>query len=107
MSKPLDGKVAIVTGASRGWCVDRQANGSREPGRGWSFPPDPRPRPGCGRLTGKTAEAMRAGGAEVLAVQCDLSKSLDRHRLVEMALGEFGQVDILIDECRRHLLLPA
>lgn len=93
----LDGKVAIITGASRGIgeSIARRfaAEGAKvvlvartlEPG---------------GKLKGslnETAAAINAAGGEVLLIQADLSDPPARAGIVEKAVAHFGRLDILVN----------
>ncbi len=87
----LAGKVAIVTGASRG--IGRAiaerfgAEGARvvvnyiQGGEG----------------AAAAGTAIEAAGGEALAVQADVSQSAEVRRLVRAALDRFGRVDILVN----------
>jgi NAD(P)-dependent dehydrogenase (short-subunit alcohol dehydrogenase family) len=86
----LDGKVAIVTGGSRGlgfWMAEALA----EAGANVVL---------CARKLGPCEEAARAIreiGVRSLAVGCDVTDPDAVKTLVEKAVSEFGRVDILIN----------
>lgn len=103
MSQSLRGKIAIVTGGSRGigravcqglaaeGCgvvvtsrteVDESADGQFR-------------RHSSGTIH-KTALAIQQLGGQSLAVKCDLSYSDDIRRLVDTTLEHFGRIDILV-----------
>jgi NAD(P)-dependent dehydrogenase (short-subunit alcohol dehydrogenase family) len=93
----LTGKVAIVTGASRG--VGRLAalNFARRGAKvvlvARTLDPDP-------TLPGTLGEALREierMGGEALAVQTDLGKREDLQRLVDKTVERFGGVDVLVN----------
>lgn len=94
----VDGRVAIVTGASRGI---GEAVARRLAQEGAAVAVTARTqRPGDHPLPGsieETAEAIRAVGGTALPVAADLSHSGDRHRLVEQTVGELGPVEILVN----------
>ncbi len=93
----LDGKVAIVTGASRG--IGAQiarrfgqagaavAVSARTTGAGTS------PFPGT---IGETAEQIRAVGGTAVAIRADLSAPEDREQLVSEVSRRLGAPDILV-----------
>jgi citronellol/citronellal dehydrogenase len=93
----LDGKVAIVTGASRGIGAEiarrfgaagaAVAVAARTTGVGTS------PLPGT---IAETAEQIRAAGGTAVAIRADLSKPEDRKHLVSEASQRLGPPDILV-----------
>lgn len=106
MPGACEGKVAVVTGSSRGIgeAIARRLaeEGARVVLSARTLEPDPRYE---GSLV-ETAEAIRAAGGEAVAVQCDVSKSDDRHRLVAEAERQLGPVDILVNNAAVTFLLP-
>ena len=94
----LDGRTALVTGASRGigLAIARRlaAEGAAVAAVARTLDPDPRLR-GCLRDTVATIE--RAGGRAV-AVQGDLSRADDRQRMVEESTAALGPIDILVND---------
>jgi gluconate 5-dehydrogenase len=86
----LSGKVAIVTGGSRGLGLEI-AEGLAEAGaavtitgrrRQWLDPAE---------------EQLRAAGADVLAVAADVAEPEGVHRAVEATVERFGGIDILVN----------
>jgi 3-oxoacyl-[acyl-carrier protein] reductase len=89
MDLQLDGKVAVVTAASRGLGRGAALQLARE-GANVAI---------CARGEDvlETAEAIRREtGADVLAVRADVTQQADIDALIEAALDRFGQIDILI-----------
>jgi NAD(P)-dependent dehydrogenase (short-subunit alcohol dehydrogenase family) len=97
MSLPFKGKVALVTGSSRGIgkaialqladdgadvvvCARSEASTEDLPGS-----------------IGETAAAIRAKGHRVLAVKMDIRREDEIRRAVERALQELGRIDILVN----------
>jgi citronellol/citronellal dehydrogenase len=103
----LDGKIAIVTGASRGIgaaIAERfGAEGAAvavvarttEPGQS-RFP---------GTITG-TAAAIREAGGTAVSISADLSRPEDRRRLVDETARELGPVDILVNNAAVTYFTP-
>jgi citronellol/citronellal dehydrogenase len=94
---PLEGKVAIITGSSRGIGKAMALQLARDGcdivvcGRSLESTDD---APGS---IGETAEAIRALGRRALAVQCDVLNDADLAHLVDETMREFGRLDILIN----------
>jgi 3-oxoacyl-[acyl-carrier protein] reductase len=87
----LAGKVAIVTGASRG--IGR-AVAERFAAEGASVVVNY--TQGASNATTVVAGIEKAGGTAI-AVQADVSRSTDVGRLVEQTLDRFGRIDILVN----------
>ncbi len=102
----LEGRVALVTGSSRGLgratalCLTRdgadvvvaartEAAGGRAPG-----------------TIHETAAAIEALGRRALAVRCDLNVEADVESLIETALTTFGKVDILVNNAAARVQTP-
>lgn len=99
MSAPriLDGKVAIITGASRGIGA---AIARRFAAEGAKVAIVARTLDAGGPLVGslnEVAEKIRAAGGTVLAIQADLTDSTDLARIVETAVAGLGGLDILVN----------
>jgi NAD(P)-dependent dehydrogenase (short-subunit alcohol dehydrogenase family) len=93
----LTGKVAIVTGASRGVGQQAAINFAR---RGARVVLAARTLDMDSMLPGSLGEALKAievFGGEALAVQTDLANRADLQTLVDAAVMRFGGVDILVN----------
>ena len=96
----LDGKVAIVTGASSGLGVDF-AKGLAEAGADVVLAARR-----VERLE-ETAKLVEAEGRKALAVACDVAKVEDCQAVVDAAMKEFGRVDILVNNAGIGTAFPA
>jgi NAD(P)-dependent dehydrogenase (short-subunit alcohol dehydrogenase family) len=94
----LHGKVAIVTGASRGigraLAVGLSKAGAAVVCAARSEVEVPNELPGT---IHSTAEAIRAAGGTALPLRCDIGIAEDIENLVKMSLREFGRVDVLVN----------
>jgi len=86
----LDGKVAIVTGSSRG--IGRAiAEGLARAGAAVTV------NGRDARATKIVADEIGAAGGRSLAVVADVSQPVDVERLTEITLADFGRLDILVN----------
>ncbi|HSR87243.1 MAG TPA: SDR family NAD(P)-dependent oxidoreductase [Streptosporangiaceae bacterium] len=94
----LDGRVAIVTGASRGIGAEIARRFGAE---GAAVAVAARTsEPGTSRFAGTIAETVdqvRAGGGTAVAIATDLSEADDRERLVAETVRQLGTPDILVN----------
>ncbi|MGZ4714547.1 MAG: SDR family NAD(P)-dependent oxidoreductase, partial [Acidimicrobiia bacterium] len=92
----LDGRVVIVTGASRGigkgLAIGLAAQGAQVVCAARTAVPDPRALPGT---IHETVDAITDAGGRALAVRCDIGVAADLDHLVAATLDAFGRVDVL------------
>jgi NAD(P)-dependent dehydrogenase (short-subunit alcohol dehydrogenase family) len=96
----LDGKVAVVTGASSGLGV-AFAEGLADAGADIAI---------CARRVDKleqTRERVEAGGRRCIAVQADVAKPEDCQAFVDQAVEQLGKVDVLINNAGIGTAAPA
>lgn len=88
----LQGKVALVTGASRGIgkeiALELARNGCKVAVNYWN---DPSP------FIDATVSEIRALGAEVLPIEADIRLSEQVSTMFERVIGSFGRLDILVN----------
>jgi citronellol/citronellal dehydrogenase len=94
----LDGRVAIVTGASRGIGaqIARRFAAAGAAVAVVARTTEPGASPLAGTI-GETVDQIRAAGGTAVAVAADVSKPADRERLVEQATRQLGPPDILVN----------
>ncbi len=96
----LDGKVAIVTGASRGigkaLAIGLARAGAKVvcAARSRDAAPGPDGLPGTIEAT---ARGIVGEGGQAIAAQCDIGVEQDIVRMVADAVGTFGRVDVLLN----------
>lgn len=104
MDSPLSGRLALVTGASRGIGAAIAARLARDGATVVMVARTLEPGgPGTGSLR-EVASAIEASGGRAFPVQADLSLSDDRERLVAEA-AEHGSIDILVNNAAVAFLL--
>ena len=96
----LDGKVAIVTGASSGLGV-AFAKALAEAGADVAL--------GARRVEKleETKQLVEQAGRKAIAVATDVSKPEDCQALVDAAMEEFGRVDVLVNNAGVGTAVPA
>ena len=104
---PLKGRVALVTGASRGIgeaiCARLAQEGARVVASARTA------ESGESRLPGTlhdTVDRIRAAGGEASFIKADLAQAAERERLVEEASALYGPVDILINNAAITYFIP-
>ena len=97
MAGKLNGKVAVVTGASSGI---GEATVRSLAAEGAAVVAGARRKE---RLEGLVEEVTRDGG-KAIAVECDVTDEEQAHALVHRAIGEFGRIDILVNNAGVMLL---
>src|SRR5258706_5931723 len=103
----MQGRVALVTGASRGI---GEAIGARFAMEGAKVVVSARTaEAGESRLPGTlgdTVERIRKAGGEAMLIKADLAQSAERERLVQEAVGAFGPIDILGNNAAITFFIP-
>ena len=103
----LSGRVAIITGASRGIgaAIARRfaAEGARVAIVARTL--DAGDSSLAGSLA-ETAAAIRAGGGDCFSIKANLTDELDRSRIVAEAVAHFGRLDILVNNAAWSRFVP-
>jgi NAD(P)-dependent dehydrogenase (short-subunit alcohol dehydrogenase family) len=104
---PLKGRVALVTGASRGIGAAIAARLAME---GAKIVVSARTaEEGESKLPGtlnETIERLKRAGAEAVLVKADLAQAREREMLVEKAERAFGGIDILVNNAAITFFMP-
>lgn len=96
----LDGKVSMITGASRG-LGQAMAEALAEAGSHVVLSARSE------RALNAVAEGIRALGVRALVVRTNVEKEGDLDRLVERTLEEFGRIDVLVNNAGTTTRVPA
>ena len=103
----LDGKVAIVTGASRGIGKEIALLFAREGAKvvvgARTIEEGSHPLPGS---LNTTVDEVRAAGGEITAVACDISEYENCQALVEETRATYGPVDVLVNNAALTYFIP-
>ena len=95
-AKALEGKVAIVTGSSRGIGRAIALGFAREGARVVVAGRSSDPNAAALSIEGTKREIEEAGG-EALAIRCDITQEGDVRNLVQQVIDRWGRIDVLVN----------
>jgi gluconate 5-dehydrogenase len=95
-AKALDGKVAIVTGSSRGIGRAIALGFAREGARVVVVGRTSDPGAAALTIEGTAREIAEAGG-KAMAVRCDITQEAEVHGLVQEVIDRWGAIDVLVN----------
>ncbi|HUD93061.1 SDR family NAD(P)-dependent oxidoreductase [Sphingobium sp.] len=104
--KPLTGRVAIITGASRGIGAAIARRFAAEGAKVAIVARTVEPGGGLAGSLAETAELIRTAGGECLAIAANLADPADRARIVPETTAHFGRLDILLNNAAWSRFLP-
>src|SRR5688500_13876077 len=93
MKQKLEGQIAIVTGASSGI----GAGCAKELAKAGATVVVNYPVASAKEMAMKVVEEIAANGGSAITYQCDVSKEADVQNMFDDVIGQFGTVDILIN----------
>jgi NAD(P)-dependent dehydrogenase (short-subunit alcohol dehydrogenase family) len=102
----LEGKVAIVTGASRGIGAGVAQRLAAEGVRVALTARTGDRHPHLSGSLDDTLDVIRSNGGQAIAIVADLIDAGDRERIVSQTQSEFGEVDILVNNAAANFFLP-
>jgi citronellol/citronellal dehydrogenase len=101
----LEGRVALVTGASRGIGLAIAQRLASEGAKVAVTARTVEPGPLAGTIH-ESVELIRAAGGEAIAVAADLSHAEEREQLVNDVVNQLGSIDILINNAAVAFFTP-
>lgn len=102
----LEGKVAVVTASAGAGIGQAIARKFATEGANVVVADAHKREDGTSRTTEVAAEIAKATGRKAIGVVCDVSSRESVKALAEVALREFGRVDLLVNNAARNVLAP-
>ena len=105
-SKLLEGKVALITGASRGIGAGIAAYFATRGAKIALVARTLEPQPGMSGSLQETAETIREIGGDCLCIRANLADPTDRARIIPAVIDHFGRLDILVNNAAWCRFIP-